>query len=217
MVGYKNAESKIFINFHKSLSGNKNSYLSGGFMAGFVTRQFDGKNLTFDNQYTCGAFNPSNPTGESFTGLTRNFFDVALGISYNSDFGENGSYYIGSSHWHFNKPSYSFLSDKVSINLICNAESVFLPNTFTPNGDGMNDTWYPRGGGIRQVKYLKVFNRWGQAIFERSNFNTEDRSAGWDGSYKGQPLPGDVFVFTMAVTCDNGQVIESKGNVMIVR
>jgi gliding motility-associated-like protein len=108
-------------------------------------------------------------------------------------------------------------SDKVSINLVCNGESVFLPNTFTPNGDGMNDIWYPRGGGIRLVKSLKVFNRWGQAIYERSNFNTDDRSAGWDGTLKGQPLAADVFVYTMAVTCDNGQVIETKGNVMIVR
>jgi type IX secretion system PorP/SprF family membrane protein len=103
------------INFHKSLSGTKNSYLSGGFMAGFVNRQFDGKNLTFDNQYTGGAFNPANPTGERFTGLSRAFFDIALGLSYNSDFGENGSYYLGGSLWHFNKPSYSFLSDNIQL------------------------------------------------------------------------------------------------------
>lgn len=103
------------INFHKSLSGNKNSYLSGGFMAGYVTRQFDGTNLTFDNQYTGGAYNPSNPTGERFTGLSREFFDIALGLSYNSDFGENGSYYLGSSLWHFHKPSYSFLNAKIQL------------------------------------------------------------------------------------------------------
>ncbi len=103
------------LNFHKSLSGNKNSYLSAGFMAGFVNRQFDGKNLTFDNQYTGGAYNPSNPTGERFTGLSRGFFDVALGLSYNSDLGENGSYYLGASFWHFNKPSYSFLSDNIQL------------------------------------------------------------------------------------------------------
>jgi gliding motility-associated-like protein len=89
-------------------------------------------------------------------------------------------------------------NDRIRIELLCNGESVFLPNTFTPNGDGVNDIWYPRGSGIRQVKSLKVFNRWGQSIFERTNFNTDDRTAGWDGTYKGQPLPPDVFVFTMA-------------------
>jgi type IX secretion system PorP/SprF family membrane protein len=103
------------LNFHKSLSGNKNSYLSGGFMAGFVNRQFDGKNLTFDNQYTGGRYDPSTPSGENFTGLSRGFLDVALGLSYNSDLGENGSYYVGTSLWHFNKPSYSFLSDNIQL------------------------------------------------------------------------------------------------------
>lgn len=103
------------INFHKSLSGNKNSYLSGGFMAGFVNRQFDGKNLTFDNQYTGGQYDPSAATGERFTGLSRGFFDAAVGLSYNSDAGEKGSYYLGASLWHFNKPSYSFLSDNIQL------------------------------------------------------------------------------------------------------
>jgi len=108
-------------------------------------------------------------------------------------------------------------ADKLRIELRCNAESIFLPNTFTPNGDGANDIWYPRGGGIKTVRYLKVFNRWGQVIFERSNFNTDDRSAGWDGTYQGQPLPPDVFVYTLGTVCDNGQNLETKGNVMIVR
>lgn len=104
------------INFHKSLSGTKSSYLSGGFMAGFVNRQFDGKNLTFDNQYSGGRFNPTASSGENFNSINRGFFDVALGLSYNSQLGENGSYYAGVSLWHFNKPSTSFLSDKVALN-----------------------------------------------------------------------------------------------------
>lgn len=103
------------INFHKSLSGNKNSYLSGGFAAGMANRQFDGKNLTFDNQFTGGRFEPSTPSGEQFAGLARTFLDVAVGLSYNADFGESGSWYLGGSLWHFNKPSFSFLSDDVTL------------------------------------------------------------------------------------------------------
>lgn len=103
------------VNFHKSLSGNKNSYLSAGFMAGFVNRQFDGQNLTFDNQYTGGRYNPSAPSGEHFAGISRSFFDVALGLSYNGAIGENGSYYAGASLWHFNKPATSFLSDQIQL------------------------------------------------------------------------------------------------------
>ena len=108
-------------------------------------------------------------------------------------------------------------SDTRKISLLCNAESVFLPNTFTPNADGVNDVLYPRGEGIKSVKHLRIFNRWGQLVYERLNFNTNDRSMAWDGTFKGQALPPDVFVFSMAVICDNNQLVETKGNVMIVR
>lgn len=101
------------INFHKSLSGHKMSYLSGGFMAGFINRQFDGQNLTFDNQYVGGRFDPSAASGENFTGLTRSFLDVATGLSYNGAIQETGAFYVGASYWHFNKPVLSFLSDAV--------------------------------------------------------------------------------------------------------
>jgi gliding motility-associated-like protein len=108
-------------------------------------------------------------------------------------------------------------SDEQQISLVCNSEGVFIPNTFTPNGDGVNDVFYPRGQGIRAVRYLRIFNRWGQLVFERTNFNTDDRSAGWDGTYKGQKLAGDVFVYSAQAVCDNGQAVELKGTVMIVR
>jgi gliding motility-associated-like protein len=108
-------------------------------------------------------------------------------------------------------------SDSKKINLICGTESVFLPNTFTPNNDGMNDVLYPRGEGIKRVRYLRIFNRWGQLLFEKTNFNTNDISMAWDGTFRGKPLPPDVFVFSMALVCDNNQLVETRGNVMIVR
>jgi gliding motility-associated-like protein len=108
-------------------------------------------------------------------------------------------------------------SDSRKIDLICNNESVFVPNTFTPNNDGVNDVWYPRGSGIKSIRFIRVFNRWGQLIFERLNFNADDRSAGWDGTFKGQPLPADVYVYSLGMVCDNNQVVETRGNVMVVR
>jgi type IX secretion system PorP/SprF family membrane protein len=111
----KTLQAMPAINFHKSLSGNKSSYLSGGFMAGFVNRQYDGKNLTFDNQYTGGRFDASAPTGEQFSGLSRGFLDVAVGLSYNSQLGESGSYYLGTSLSHFNKPSTNFLDEEITL------------------------------------------------------------------------------------------------------
>jgi gliding motility-associated-like protein len=108
-------------------------------------------------------------------------------------------------------------TDSFAIRLSCRADQVFLPNTFTPNGDGMNDVWYPRGSTFSRIRFLRVFNRWGQLVFERTNFNAEDRSAGWDGKFKGVLLTPDVFVYSMGIICSDGQVVEAKGNVMIVR
>lgn len=100
------------LNFHKSLSEDKNSYLSAGFMAGIVQRQFDGQYLTFDNQYHNGRYDPAASSGERFTGMRRSFPDFATGLSYNSSIGENTNYYLGASLWHFNKPKANFLSDQ---------------------------------------------------------------------------------------------------------
>lgn len=114
-VRLKTLQIMPVINYHKSLSDTKNSYLSAGFMAGFVQRSFDGNNLTFDNQYNNGRFNPSAATGENFIGLRRSFFDVALGLTYNCGVGKNGNMYVGGSLWHFNKPKVNFMSEDVTL------------------------------------------------------------------------------------------------------
>ena len=103
------------VNFHKSLNGEKNRYLSAGFMAGFVQRQFDTRNLTFDNQYVNRHFDPYAPTGENFTFLKRTFVDFAVGISYNSAMGETGNYYVGAALYHFTKPNETFLQQQFSL------------------------------------------------------------------------------------------------------
>ena len=103
------------INYHKSLSGLRNAYLSGGFSAGITSRQFDGSNLTFDNQFTGGRFNPGAATGEWFYGLSRSFFDIGAGLSINADAGEQTNWYAGVSLWHFHKPEISFLSSSIQL------------------------------------------------------------------------------------------------------
>lgn len=108
-------------------------------------------------------------------------------------------------------------SDDLRVSLACSDKDVFIPNTFTPNGDGANDIFYPRGKGIRSVKYLRIFNRWGELVFENKDFNIDDKKAGWDGVFKGQRLPSGVFVYTIQLICDNGQRIDKSGSIMIVR
>lgn len=113
--GLKTQQIFPVINFHKSLRQDKISFLSVGFMGGYVSRQFSSSNLTFDNQYTNGRFSASNPTGESFTGLNRKVLDMAIGISYNGQVGDYIVYYGGTSLWHFNSPSANFLDKDVKL------------------------------------------------------------------------------------------------------
>lgn len=107
--------------------------------------------------------------------------------------------------------------DDVTINLVCSSGVVFLPNTFTPNSDGANDIYYIRGKGIKTVKSFRIYNRWGQQVFQRTNFNIEDPAYGWDGRVNGQPVNPDVFIYVAELVCDSNEDFTLKGNVMLVR
>ena len=100
------------LNYHKSLSDERNMYLSVGFMGGFTQRQFNPDKLTFDNQYNNGAFDPSAPSGENFAKYGYVYADVATGISFSSTFGENVNWFAGASYYHFNRPKVSFFNDQ---------------------------------------------------------------------------------------------------------
>ncbi len=108
-------------------------------------------------------------------------------------------------------------TDSVTVHVRCNGSLVFIPNTFTPNGDGRNDYFFPRGKGIERMSSFRVFNRWGELIFERSNVALNDERAGWDGTSKGQALPPDVYVYTMQSRCSSGEILTWKGDVTILK
>lgn len=106
---------------------------------------------------------------------------------------------------------------EVQVIVLCNNDNIFVPNTFSPNGDGSNDVFYVRGKGLNRVKTLRIFNRWGQVVFERTNVAVNDPSMGWDGTFKGaKPIPG-VYVYELEIFCDNSQVIHFGGNVALIQ
>lgn len=108
-------------------------------------------------------------------------------------------------------------SDKVTVFVTCNKNNVFVPNLFSPNNDGVNDVFYPRGTGLLKVQTLRIFNRWGETVFEKKSFNANDPSAGWDGTYKGSKLISDVFVYVMDLVCENNSVLSLRGNISLVK
>ncbi|RYE18142.1 MAG: PKD domain-containing protein, partial [Sphingobacteriales bacterium] len=108
-------------------------------------------------------------------------------------------------------------SDTVNIKTFCENSQVFIPNAFTPDGDGVNDILMVRGKGIVTVKFFRIFNRWGELVYERTNFPPNVASYGWDGKVRGVVGPPDVFVYTAEVVCENGTPFVYKGNTSIIR
>jgi len=107
-------------------------------------------------------------------------------------------------------------SDRISISTFCKNSQVFVPNAFTPDGDGLNDILMVRGKGIF-VTNFRIFNRWGELVFQKTNFNPNDKQYGWDGKVRGIPANADVFVFTAEVVCDNGIKYTYKGNTTLLK
>ena len=101
--------------------------------------------------------------------------------------------------------------------VICKNANVFIPNTFSPNNDGSNDVFYVRGKGLDRVKSLRIFNRWGEVVFEGNNLPVNNPLYGWDGKFKGKNPVADVYVYQVEVFCENSQVIRFDGNVALIQ
>jgi gliding motility-associated-like protein len=108
-------------------------------------------------------------------------------------------------------------SDTFSVKLFCSQSTLFIPNTFTPNGDGMNDVFYIRGKAIKTIKRFLIYNRLGEKIFERMNVKADDASQGWDGRHAGKQLSTEVFTYVAELVCDTGEEFKVNGTIMIVR
>ncbi len=102
-----------------------------------------------------------------------------------------------------------------SVMVLWGGEPFWLPNAFTPNGDGLNDEFKPvQRYDLVKTYRLFIYNRWGQLIFEASDINT-----GWDGTFKGQPAEQGTYVYKIVYTASStGNEPQSiAGNVTLVR
>jgi len=106
--------------------------------------------------------------------------------------------------------------DSLDVVTFCKNSQVFVANAFTPDGDGINDLLIVRGIGIR-VKSFRVFNRWGNLVFEKEAFEANDPKYGWDGKVRGVPAAPDVYMYLAEVVCDNGTVYLHKGNTTLLK
>ncbi len=103
-------------------------------------------------------------------------------------------------------------SFSVWIDVLPNTEFVlWSPNIFTPNGDGINDIYFPVHEGVEEL-HLMIFNRWGQLLFESSELD-----AHWDGTYQGTIVPDGVYVYVIDVLSEGGEYHEVTGHITVLQ
>lgn len=95
---------------------------------------------------------------------------------------------------------------------------IYIPNAFSPDDDGINDFFTLYGNpAAKEIKVLQVFDRWGTLLFERKNFPLDDPILGWNGKFRGKPLPPDVFTYYAIVHFIDDEDILYKGDISIVK
>ncbi len=162
-----------------------------------------------------------------FSGDTLNvdFTDQSTGASqWYWDFGDGGTTTVQNpSHTYGNEGTYPVTlivtsaggcSDTTTSNVDADetlTTPVAIPTGFTPNGDANNDVLHVLGGPFSEVDF-SIYNEWGNLIF-----HTTDPNSGWDGTYKGKPQPGGIYVYTATGTTIAGRYVKLSGNVTLIR
>ncbi|MCF8247466.1 MAG: gliding motility-associated C-terminal domain-containing protein [Saprospiraceae bacterium] len=95
--------------------------------------------------------------------------------------------------------------------------TALVPNAFSPNADGINDEFFVIGKCVESVQVLRVFDRWGEMVFEESNTPTNDPLYGWDGKFKGKDVNSDVYVYFAVIKMPNGSEVELRGDLTLLR
>lgn len=95
--------------------------------------------------------------------------------------------------------------------VVCDRTFVYVPNAFSPNGDGENEMLYVRSAIATEIEF-KVFDRWGELVFETTDINT-----GWDGTFRGKKLDPDVYDYYLRAVCVGGNEEIIKGNITLLK
>lgn len=110
------------------------------------------------------------------------------------------------------------VSDSVTV-IVNDVRPVYIPNIFSPNFDGTNDTFTAFGGqAATLIKEFRVYNRWGGLVYETTDIAPDDLSAGWDGTASnGREVDQGVYVYHIRMEFFDGQIFDYQGDVMVVR
>ncbi len=109
-------------------------------------------------------------------------------------------------------PEGCFAYDTIAIKIFRTSPDIFMATGFTPNGDGLNDGFRAIPVGVKIFDYLKIFNRWGQLLFQ-----TTDPRKSWDGKFNGMDQAGDTYIWMVSGIDYLGNQISKKGTFILIR
>jgi gliding motility-associated-like protein len=189
-----------------------------------VTDQTNGcsstSTVTISQATVTSAFSANPTTGNS--PLSVNFTNTSSGsINYFWDFGDASTSTSANPVHTFTVGTYtvaltvtegSCISTSTTVIIVENPISLEIPNVFTPNGDGVNEVFFIRSNGIKEIS-LQIFNRWGQKLYDFTGQNAQ-----WDGiTNRGTSVPeGTYFYFVKAIGFDD-KTIEQQGTVNLFK
>lgn len=117
---------------------------------------------------------------------------------------------IGSPEHALSWTASNFLDDAFALDVL-QGDLAFVPQIFSPNGDGSNDILFVRGSKVREIRFI-IYNRWGEKVFEST-----DKAIGWNGEYKSKEAQSGVYVYYLDAEIEDYGRLEMKGNVTLVR
>lgn len=108
-------------------------------------------------------------------------------------------------------------ADQITI-FVEKTRAVFVPNAFSPNGDGINDTFTIFAGNeVEQITSFKIFDRWGALLYDEEGLSPSNMMQGWDGSFNGKQMAAGVYVYVAEVLFVDGQAQVYSGDVALIK
>lgn len=107
-------------------------------------------------------------------------------------------------------------NDAITIHVV-EKSHLFVPNTFSPDGDGINDNWVINADNtVKQIKSLNIYDRWGESVLAETNFPPNDINYGWNGKFRDRKMDSGVFVYYFEAEFENGTSKIFKGDITLI-
>ena len=94
---------------------------------------------------------------------------------------------------------------------------IYIPNAFSPNSDGINDRFFIAGRGYGLIRRFRIFDRWGDLVFESTGGLINDPVKGWDGTFQNEKMNDGLFIWTAEIEFLDGLTQAFSGEVLLLR